>query len=240
MIAAPVWARDAGEADRLHAALRSLAQHRLPVVLADGGSEESFLGRLADLPHVQLAPARPTPAPRLLGQIQRALAQASTLGPRHVLYTEPDKQWFFENRLADFVAQATHTNPAGVVLAARDTSSFATFPPFQRATESLFNQLCLEALGLEGDFLYGPFLISDALLPHLARIEEDLGWGWRPFVIAVAHRLGLPVSFVVADLPCAREQRGEDDSQSRLYRLDQLAQNVKGLAHGMRYSLEPV
>jgi hypothetical protein len=64
--------------------------------------------------------------------------------------------------------------------------------------------------------------------------RQDIGWGWRFFLLAVARRLGFPIRRFVADLPCPPEQRGEDDTRSCIYRMEQLAQNVRGLALGLR------
>jgi hypothetical protein len=151
-----------------------------------------------------------------------------------VLYTEPDKGWFFANRLTGFL-NTTRQHEAGVVAAARDEASFATFPPFQQTTETLLNQLCAATWDQPGDFVYGPLLIRPDLLPFLDAVPNDLGWGWRLFVMAVSHRLGLGVATLTDDLPCPPEQRGENDERSRIYRMEQLAQNVRGLALGMKY-----
>jgi hypothetical protein len=72
------------------------------------------------------------------------------------------------------------------------------------------------------------------LVPHVTELHEDMGWGWRPYLMAIAHRLGAGVAYHLADLPCPEHQRGEDHEAARIYRVEQLAQNVKGLALGMK------
>ncbi|NJN98882.1 MAG: hypothetical protein HC875_34695 [Anaerolineales bacterium] len=56
--------------------------------------------------------------------------------------------------------------------------------------------------------------------------------------MGVAQRLGLAVRHFTLDLPCPPEQRDEDDKKARLYRLEQLAQNARGLVLGARWPLE--
>jgi hypothetical protein len=128
---------------------------------------------------------------------------------------------------------------AGIVVPMRDEASFATFPAAQRLPESLFNRLAAATLGLPSgaDVLYGPLLIHGKLVPHVSRIEEACGWGWRTFLLAVCHRLGVPIRTWTADLPCPEDQRGENDEAARLYRIAQMAQNVRGLELGLRVAV---
>jgi hypothetical protein len=208
------------------------------VILADGGSISGFADQLRGIPGVTVS-ATPGTGPRLVAQVRLALTMAGNSGSPYVLYTEPDKQAFFEHRLMSFLDTVTASRAdTGISFPARDAASFATFPPGQQSTERLFNDLASETLGITSDFLYGPLLIRSDLLPHLEDLPIDLGWGWRIFLLTVTHRLGLPLLPWVADLPCPSEQRGEDDEQSRTYRIEQLAQNVRGLALGRKKSLQ--
>lgn len=232
------WARTESEAALLCEGLRLLSAHGLPVVAADGGSLAGFTERVRGLPNLSLAPYQPGQRPRLVGQVQAALAGAAALGADYVLYTEPDKRWFFAHRLEAYLDALPQDAGVGMLIAARDERSFATFPAGQQLTETLTNQLLGEALGRAGDYLYGPLLIRADLVPHVCRIREDVGWGWRPYLMAVCRRLGLPIGLHTADHPCPEEQRGEDDAASRVYRMEQMAQNVKGLALGLKTPLE--
>ena len=237
VIATITWARNVQEADALLKALECLANHAYPIVVADGGSEGHFLDVLQQLPNVIVHPYVPCGSSRLMSQVKCALAGAGACHPRLILYTEPDKQWFFEHRLATFITQAARHMPLGAGVAARDEESFQTYPAFQRYTEAVTNQLCAEYLGQEGDYLYGPLLINPMLLPHVERLSDDLGWGWRLFAMVIAQRLGLPVTCVTMDLPCPLEQRDEDDRRARLHRTEQLSHNARGLVAGCRCSL---
>jgi hypothetical protein len=238
VIATITLARNDAESQRLTQAIAALAGHGFPVVAADGGSTSKFINGLQQFSNVTVRPYQPSAAPRLLSQVKNALVGAARLNPGCVLYTEPDKQWFFEHRLKTFVEQALAHTSFGVAIAARDEASFLTYPSFQYYTETVTAQLSAEVLGQEGDILYGPLLLSPTLLPYVESLTEDVGWGWRPFVMVVAQRLGLPVIHVTLDLPCPPEQHDEDDRRARLYRLEQLAQNAKGLALGARWPLE--
>jgi hypothetical protein len=165
--------------------------------------------------------------------VRQALAMACDTDCSHVLYTEPDKRWFFENRLAMFLKQQSLFK-AGIYLPARDPASFATFPIGQQTPERLFNTLAADTLGVETDFLYGPLLIPRNLISVLEGLPPDIGWGWRIFLLTAASRAGLTIVPWEADLSCPPEQRGEDDERNRTYRIEQMAQNVRGLALGRR------
>jgi hypothetical protein len=120
-------ARNADEADLLITALQALATFGLPVAVADGGSGAAFLERLRAIPRI--TPARPLVGRiGLVAQVQAALETAIESGPDYILYTEPDKRGFFENRLADFLAQLERHPRAGVLVPSRDPASFTTFP----------------------------------------------------------------------------------------------------------------
>lgn len=238
VVATITLARNDAESQRLTQAIAALAGHGWPIVAADGGSAPEFVNGLQQMPNVTIRPYQPSDTPRLLSQVKSALT-AARLNPGCILYTEPDKGWFFEHRLKTFVEQALAQAPFGVAIAARDEASFLTYPSFQYYTETVTARLSAEVLGQAGDILYGPLLLNPALVPYVERLTEDIGWGWRPFVMVVARRLGLAVIPVTMDLPCPIEQRSEDDKKARLYRLEQLAQNARGLVLGSRWPLEP-
>ncbi|MBC8102680.1 MAG: hypothetical protein H7Z41_08850 [Cytophagales bacterium] len=237
-IAAPILARTESEAQILLQSVRSLARQALPLFFADGGSIPGFREDLAKISRVTV---RQTPGegPRLVSQVRQALDAAQETRTPYILYTEPDKQWFFENRLETFLSNATtDASEVGIYLPARDAASFATFPRVQQTPEQLFNALAAETLGRQADLLYGPLLLRRDLVPLLDPLPPDLGWGWRTFLVVAAHRHGLPLVTWEADLPCPEEQRGEGDEQSQTYRLEQLAQNIRGLVLGRKELLQ--
>ena len=216
--------RTPGEDALLRSSLSALARTRLPVFVADGGSGAEFVEFLGSLPSVQcVAPDRRG----LIGQVSAAMRAAASSGAEYVLYTESDKQAFFEDRLHAFIQRATVD--ASVAIAGRSAESYATFPPLQRYTEGVINTLTGDVIGVAGDYSYGPFVVHRdlALLAHEA--PDDLGWGWRHLLFASAHRRGRAVRVLVDDHPCPPDQREEDEGE-RLHRLTQLAQNVRGLA----------
>ncbi len=232
-IAAPILARNEEEAEFLAGSVERLAAHG-PVILADGGSIDGFTRRLSSIAGVEVY-STAGEGPRLAAQVNQALTTASDRDCRYVLYTEPDKRWFFENGLAQFLtARPEDLSAPGVYLPARDTKSFESFPPGQQLPEKLFNTLAADTLGVETDFLYGPLLIQRDLVPVLEGLPPDIGWGWRIFLLTAAVRLGQSFTTWEAYLPCPPEQQGEDNERSRTYRLEQMAQNVRGLALGRR------
>jgi hypothetical protein len=190
--------------------------------------------RISRLPNVRLCPKQDRKSSGLVSQLRAAFAAAAESQPDYVVYTEPDKQSFFRTglRLLLAAAQTSSERRPGIVLAARTAREFATFPEGQRAAESIMNQLCSEAFGIEGDYTYGPMLIHRHLLRFFQLIPDDSGWGWRFFIMATAHQLGLDIQLCPVAAQCPRVQRQEDDGASRSYRLRQLVQNITGLGNG--------
>ena len=123
---------------------------------------------------------------------------------------------------------------AAVMVASRDDASFRTFPHGQQETERHFNELVSFFLGLAGDTLYGPLVLNSRLsAPYCRELTPDMGWGWRPYVLARCVLAGHGIAFHSGAFECPADQRGEDDSATRAYRLQQLAQNIIGLRAGL-------
>ncbi len=224
-VATMTWARD-GEEDRLlRGAVARLAGEGLPVAVSDGGSGREFVDFLRGFPGFRVFEFG---RPGVLPQIRRSLGEAASLGTPFILYTESDKRDFFRDNLRGFISEAPGAGDVGVVLASRSAESFATFPEFQRHTQTAINRCCAEVLGVEADFSYGPFLLNRALVPRLGGAADGIGWGWRPYAFGRARALGYRVLRVERHLPCPPEQR-EDDGAERLYRIKQLGQNIRGL-----------
>ena len=228
-IATITWARDKSEEDLIHRSLTALSATALPIVVADGGSSQEFLSTLGRVPRLTMTEPE---ARGLIPQIKASLSAAANLRPRFILYVESDKQMFFAQKLGRFLRDAPSAGDVGVVMAARDEDSFATFPRTQQIAESAINTLTGDFVGTPGDYSYGPFLLHPSLAEHVDRLPADVGWGWRHFLFAVAARRGLRVIHVVDDLPCPEDQR-EEDAAERSHRLKQLTQNVSGLLLGI-------
>ena len=227
-VATITWARTAAEEALLRRSLQTLAGVGCPVAVADTGTNPGFGEFLDSLPGFSVT----TPTERgLVAQVKASVALAATFATPFVLYSEPDKERFFDESLRDFVRRAGESGDGGelgVALAARSAGSFATYPPMQRYTEGVINDLCGAFVGRKGDYSYGPFIMSRALLPRIATLASDLGWGWRHAVFHAAHRAGLRVEHVIDHYPCPPDQRVEDDAERR-HRLRQLSDNIRGL-----------
>jgi hypothetical protein len=224
-VATITLARTDDEMRVLRAALERLASTNLRVAVADGGSPPAFVEFVRHLPLFQL---RPPAGSGLVAQVKASLHAASEAGSAWVLYTEPDKEQFFDGKLAEFISRASEDDSVGVVVASRDEPSFATFPPMQQLTESAFNRLCADAVGANADYCYGPFLMRRTLIETIDRVPDDAGWGWRPYLFATTTRRGHRVASVSGGFPCPPDQRHEG-ADDRIHRMRQLAQNVSGL-----------
>ncbi len=226
VVATMTRARDDAEARALEEALEILGRHRLSVVVTDGGSSENFVAALAAKPYLTVRAS--SRGRGLVPQVKSSITAALREGARAILYTEPDKAFFFTRGLMRLIECWLLAAPRGLVLAGRSAESFATFPPYQRHAETLINDLCGRFTGVQGDYSYGPFVMDPVLAGQVLTMPDDLGWGWRPCLFGLAVRMGYSISWYTDDLPCPDEQRaeGRDD---RFHRLKQLEENSTGL-----------
>ena len=225
-VATMTWPRSRDEQLLLRRALQSLSEAGLPVAVADRGTSPAFSGAIRQLPGFRVTIPSES---GLVAQVKASIALAATFGTPFILYVEPDKESFFKDRLRDFLHRASDRGDVGVVLASRSDESFETFPPGQQCTERIANYLCGRRLGSSGDFLYGPFLMTRKLLPHVTTLDARLGWGWRLSTFVAAHRSGLRILRVTDDYQCPVGQRTENDAD-RMHRVRQLSENLMGLA----------
>lgn len=223
VIATISWARNKTEEADLRVSLGALAKLSLPVFVTDGGSSEEFVNFMTSLPQFTVFSAT-----GLWPQAKQSLAAAREAGAETILYTEPDKLDFFLRHLAGMLLEARQREQIGVLLAARSPKGLSTFPAFQQMTETSINNCCSEVIDKVIDYCYGPFLFHSKLVPYLDALPDNCGWGWRPFLFAMAHRLGLSVDAFGGDFTCPPDQQA-DDASERIYRMKQLAQNIEGL-----------
>jgi hypothetical protein len=219
-------ARTAAEEESLVRALGRLAAHGRPVFVADGGSAPQFVETLAALPSCCVCAS--AFGPGLVGQIRTAVDKALQASARLICYTEPDKLHFFDTAIGSFLARVDAGGSFGVALAARMPAAFETFPPMQKYAERAINDLTSEVLGIAGDYSYGPFVMSREVAHAVARLSDDIGWGWRHFAFVTARRLRQSIALHPGPFDCPLDQRIENVSE-RLHRVRQLEQNSRGL-----------
>lgn len=224
-IATITWARDAAEEALLREALQHLAALQLPVFITDGGSNSDFTSFIQSFPQFTLVPRQ---GKGLWLQVASSLQAAHQSGSPFILYTEPDKMEFFHQYLRGFLQQAGCDPQTGVVLASRSPGAFATFPHFQQSCETTINFCTAEVTGRAFDYTYGPFLFNRNLVPFMQQVQHDVGWGWRPYLFCLAHRLAYRMDEISGEFECPPNQRG-DDATERIYRMKQLSQNIEGV-----------
>lgn len=216
-------ARNKEEQKLLRTSLKQLAALTIPVCITDGGSPKDFINFLHGIPHFKIFEAR-----GLWPQAKRSITHAAKSGAQFIFYTEPDKLEFFTNHLKKMLETINVDEETGILLASRSAKGFSTFPSFQQMTETTINNCCKEVIGKEMDYCYGPFLFNTQLIPFLEKLDDNIGWGWRPFAFAISRRLGLEVSNFEGDFNCPLDQR-EDNATERIYRMKQLTQNINGI-----------
>jgi hypothetical protein len=230
-IATMTAARSDQEADVLGTAIVQLGQLGMPIFAADASSIAAFSDRIRRVSQLDFWQEGTT----LVQQIKACFRHVLKTDHRVVLYTEPDKKEFFESGARLFLKE-TGGCQAAVCIAARDRESFATFPLAQRSAERAFNDVASNALGIATDMLYGPLVLDlELAATYLDQVPDDLGWGWRTYVIARCVLAGKQVASVAGPFCCPLEQRTEN-SRDRAYRLTQLKQNVEGLRLALEHS----
>jgi hypothetical protein len=191
-------------------------------VTDDPASVPDFTEAMKKLPNVRLQRGGHSLAQRIKWSLRRAMRDAE-----FVVYTEPDKKDFFEKGIEALLHQG---NEAALTIAARDESSLATFPEGQRWTEASFAEVANRFLGPLPDLLYGPLAFKTRSVGELIeQAPEDVGWGWRTYVVARCAIAKLKIATYSAYLPCPQQQSGEDGKSDRVYRLQQLIENIRGL-----------
>ncbi len=224
-IATITWARDEDEEKLLRQSLRQLAKLELTVFITDGGSNTGFLEFLKSFSNFNLLE---TKAKGVWAQVKNSLSEAHRSGSPFILYTEPDKQNFFEKGLPRMVDEVMVNERSGIITASRSAVGFATFPAFQQMAETTINNCCVEIISSAIDYTYGPFILNRQLVPYLNLVQEDIGWGWRPYTFNIANRLGYKIEAFTNDFSCPLTQQ-KDNQAERIYRMRQLAQNIQGL-----------
>jgi hypothetical protein len=224
-IATITRARNAQEEKELSQSLETLAALNIPVFITDAGSIPSFINFLQSIPHFFLSKE---PVEGVYAQAKNSLLAAYETNVDYIFYTEPDKGAFFRNSLLNMLDAIEENEQLGIMMASRSQPGFATFPSFQQMTETTINNCCAEVMGKKTDYCYGPFLLNKKLVPYIDFIKEDIGWGWRPYLFAMAHCLGYKVEAFEKDFLCPQHQR-DDDAKERIYRMKQLEENIRGL-----------
>lgn len=217
--------RSEAEETLLKGSLSQLSSLNIPVLVTDGGSPPPFVRFLQRLPNFTVLHAA---AKGVFAQARTSVTEAAKTGKPFIFYTEPDKEEFFKTGLTGMLNTMKAESNPGVLMASRSKEGFASFPVFQQMTEAAISRCCEEIIGLKADYCYGPFLLRKELAETLSGVQEDIGWGWRPFVFNKAHRLGYKVAAFEGPFFCPEAQR-KDDPAERLYRIKQLEQNIRGL-----------
>ena len=218
-------ARSEAEAALLLSSVETLAGLGQPVFITDDPvSLPGFTKQLCSLPGVKVRQGGQSLAQRVKWAVQRAFEQHEL-----VIYTEPDKKHFFQHGMARLIEEADTDRGPGIILPARDRASFLTFPLAQRWTEQCFAELARKYLADLPDPLYGPFTMRrEPVREFVQSAHDDLGWGWRIYVLARCALAGRGIRAEEGYFPCP-EQAEENGWGDRAYRLEQLAQNVNGL-----------
>ncbi|MDD9954432.1 MAG: hypothetical protein OXR66_08940 [Candidatus Woesearchaeota archaeon] len=212
-----------GEPNLQRASLAALAEQGHRAYIADGGSSHSFLDYARQLGH-HIESTEPGPYVQ-----QRQALHAARDNADGVLWTEPDKVQFIDERL-EGVLNYCQTAP-GAVVVARSAAAFSTFHFRQRQLEEALNQQLSDDLGIEGDFTYGPkfFLSSCIDLPEELEPGEHGGdtWGALYFLLGATTT---PITLIEEGCACPDDKRTSFDFYG--HRATQIETVYKGFLRG--------
>jgi hypothetical protein len=232
-IATMTWARDAKEEKLLRESLLELSKLNIPAFITDGGSGTDFLNFIRSFPTFTLLEPK---AKGVWPQVQASLNAAYEAGSPFIIYTEPDKMDFIKQGLPDMLTRISVNEQSGVIIAVRSSPGFESYPRFQQMTETTINNCCAEVTGNDTDYTYGPFIMNRLLVPYLHELNNNIGWGWRPYTFVIASRLNYKVEPFEGDYFCPVDQR-DDDALERIYRMKQLSENIEAIVLASKASL---
>lgn len=216
------------EARRISEGLTVAASFGLPVFVTDHDGHSGLMPGVESPPNLDLASEASEMAPRVCSSFRRALEKNAEV----CVYSEPDKIAFFRSGL-DRLLQAAQQNPQSLVIAARNEAAFATVPAGQRKLESMANEIAATFLGYRVDYFFGPFAIPRGAVERYLPDLRSLGWGWRTYLMARCILEGMQVVVVDGPFDAPEWNRGEDDADSRLYRLKQFVESVEGFRQAL-------
>jgi len=216
------------EARRISEGLTVAGSFGVPVFVTDQEGQSGLVPGVESLPNLVLASAASEMVARVCSTFQRAIEKNAEV----CVYTEPDKIPFFRSGLDRFL-QAVQQNPKALVIAARNDAAFATVPAGQRKLESMENEIAAAFLGHRTDYFFGPFAIPRGAVERYLPDVHSLGWGWRTYIMARCILDGMPVVVVDGPFDAPEWNRGEDDADSRLYRLKQFVESVEGFRQAL-------
>jgi hypothetical protein len=236
VIATMIRGRDPEEARRVLASLRVLAKFRVPIYVTDDlSSLPEFSAKIRRMSGVMYRQSGRSLAQRVKLAISRALRDSA---PDFVFYTEPDKKEFFQRDVSRLLEFAAKHREAALIIPSRDHTAFTSFPEMQQRPESVFSSLAGNFTSSHiGDWLYGPMVLNPKLVQeYLDDVPDDLGWGWRIYLITRCLKAELSVLSYTGNFCCPQSQR-EQDEKGDIYRLQQLQENIAGLRSALQDAL---
>jgi len=213
-----------GSFELMKASLEALSRLPYAVYIADGGSSREFVESLEKMGHS---------VEQVLGDLtaqhKGAILRASD-SHDFVLYTEPDKYDWFCQGLEETV-ELYMGGEQGFGVVSRNVEQLKTFPETQQKWERKMNDLITKRIGINGDFIYGPKLFPQLLGYSVRGIDRDMGWGTLMFLVAKAHKLGVPINNIYTAVSWPIGKRDIDNEE---YRMKQFNDNKAGFELGLR------
>lgn len=224
------WMRNAEEAALVERTVQALGTLAVPVIIADKGSEASYVDRIKAIQNVQLFPA----TKGMMGQVLLSHEKAADLAD-YFFYTQSDKEDFAKNDAQKMLAAYRESTAKGVLIAARTKESNETYPRYQRIQEEFLNFFMGDYIGNEGDYFAGPKIYPASLASYFSHIRGDIGWGTEAFIYTLAKRKNMPFAF--HEVFITSPQDVDDEEKTKQYRLEIVKMQIDGFFQGLATTL---
>lgn len=231
-IATVTWARTAEEKIIVMKTLKKLTSFKLPVIVVDkANSRFPLIDEVKKNKGIRIFKASKI---GLDFQIKKSFKEAAKFGD-HIFYLESDKLDFVENHAEKFLDEF-YKNSSGTLLPVRSKASFLRYPKFQQEMERFIWKSASALLSIKKeDFSYGPRIFPAILLPYFNKVNEEINFGFQTFLLAINHKLNLPLRVVEFDAVGPKDI--DIGKESIAYRIQQLEDELRGLRIGWNMKL---
>jgi hypothetical protein len=222
--------RNEAEAEVVLETIYNFSKLNIPVIICDGGSPEEYKKLIRKMPNVILSES----PGGLTHQLVLSHREAAKYG-KYLLYTQSDKLDFSRNTAFKLIETYSANPDKGVLIAARNSASLATYPRFQKTQEEFLNYFMGDYIVIPEDYYAGPKIYPASLVPYLDQLNTDIGWGIEAYFYAIAKRMELPFNFY--DFFMRAPVDVDNPEITKKYRLQITKWQIEGLRLGQSVRL---
>lgn len=210
--------------------IKILSSLNIQVVIVDGGSPGKAKDKIKSLPNIIFLERR-----GLTNQLKTSFKRGAEVA-RSLFYLHTDKLDFVEKYAQKLIDFHSTLKPETMLIPTRSTSTFKTYPAFQRKIEMYLNFILSDYLDKKADYYFGPKIFSSKLVPYLDKLQGDIGWGIEAYFYALNKRLRLPMKFYECEAATPKDIGSQEEIKR--YRLKILQWQIEGFLQGQAIKLK--